>query len=289
MSVVLQDTDDLVKEVEVFTDGSFKAVQPPTPPTDDIIDVDDFYIPASVTQLNFKTETPLEGYYPVSVVGQDQQDTSFSLAAGDEANGTSVATTESGPSSPGESQLGHDDCSASDASVSLADHSATSAVESDSDGEEETRHAPKHRKNKHNGPFSCAECGRVFYKISNLLHHRRTHRDQKPYPCAHCDKAFNTAKSLRTHEYTHTGVRPYECQQCGMAFSHSSSLVEHKRLHTGVKPYTCSQCGKAFNKSGNLCAHERTHTGEKPYACSHCGRSFVHSNNLRKHERLHTG
>lgn len=56
MSVVLQDTDDLVKEVEVFTDGSFHAVQPPTPAMQEIVDDEHLCIPASNTAPIVKTE-----------------------------------------------------------------------------------------------------------------------------------------------------------------------------------------------------------------------------------------
>ncbi|KAH7714930.1 endothelial zinc finger protein induced by tumor necrosis factor alpha [Aphelenchoides avenae] len=376
---VLRATDDSVQEVEVFADGSFKAVQRAAPTEMATIDDDEPYVPSSGTDPTVKTESNeeslVEPMHTDAFPTDQDQPQALSLAAGDDeelraalresrqqiaalrceldsamnraVNAESVASkvrdenyrlseelaaknneirelttkngelqarldavhkltetnhpmthaetmsidqgahepssslaagdadaaaTDSRPSAQGNPQLEHDDCSASDASMSLDGLSHAPAMESDSDCEEPPNHAPEQRKKQQKGRFACTVCGRRFYKSSALSQHQRTHSGLKPYQCAQCHKDFNRHSSLRTHEQMHAGVKPYPCGQCGKAFGESSKLRKHMRIHAGDKPYKCGQCGRAFNRSDNLRKHERTHSGVKPYKCGQCDR-----------------
>ncbi|XP_069509251.1 zinc finger protein 883-like isoform X2 [Ambystoma mexicanum] len=138
-------------------------------------------------------------------------------------------------------------------------------------------------------PYMCTDCGKCFTDQSNFMRHQRKHTGVKPYTCSKCKKSFMQAVHLIVHERIHTGEKPYSCTTCGKCFSHDSSLSKHQRIHTGLKPYTCSKCGKRFSQSAHLTAHERIHTGEKPHVCPTCGKGFVHAANLSKHQKSHLG
>ncbi|XP_075393696.1 zinc finger protein 112-like [Tenrec ecaudatus] len=137
--------------------------------------------------------------------------------------------------------------------------------------------------------YTCFECGKCFWRISDLHNHKRVHNRERPYVCDVCGKGFIFSSDLLIHQRVHTGEKPYKCAECGKGFSYSSVLLSHQRVHTGEKPYKCEECGKGFRCTSNLYIHQRVHTGKKPYTCDECGKGFSHSSNLRTHQRLHTG
>ncbi|XP_058874017.1 zinc finger protein 397-like [Acipenser ruthenus] len=136
-------------------------------------------------------------------------------------------------------------------------------------------------------PFPCADCGRRFNCLSQLIIHQRVHTGDKPHHCFECGTSFTQLQNLKRHQRSHTGEKPYHCTECGKRFSRLSHLKRHQRSHTGEKPHHCNDCGKRFTEFGCLKRHERIHTGEKPYRCNACGKSFTESGNLRKHQRIH--
>lgn len=136
---------------------------------------------------------------------------------------------------------------------------------------------------------TCRECGKTFYRNSQLVFHRRTHTGETYFQCPTCKKAFLRSSDFVKHQRIHTGEKPCKCDYCGKGFSDFSGLRHHEKIHTGEKPYKCPTCGKSFIQRSNFNRHQRVHTGEKPYKCSHCGKSFSWSSSLDKHQRSHLG
>lgn len=79
--------------------------------------------------------------------------------------------------------------------------------------------------------YACKECGRSFFRKSDLVRHIQIHLGIKPNVCTICGKQFIQRSALTVHLRVHTGEKPFGCQKCGRSFSDSSSLARHRRIH----------------------------------------------------------
>ncbi|TNN06298.1 Zinc finger protein [Schistosoma japonicum] len=114
--------------------------------------------------------------------------------------------------------------------------------------------------------------------IASLPNHHYGH----PYFCHLCNKVYYSMSALKMHVRTHT--LPCKCNLCGKAFSRMWLLNGHLRTHTGEKPFACIICTRAFADRSNLRAHMQTHSEVKRYQCIHCDRTFSRMGLLTKHQ-----
>ncbi|CAH8670182.1 unnamed protein product [Schistosoma rodhaini] len=114
--------------------------------------------------------------------------------------------------------------------------------------------------------------------VTSVPNHHYGH----PYFCHLCNKVYYSMSALKMHVRTHT--LPCKCNLCGKAFSRMWLLNGHLRTHTGEKPFACMICTRAFADRSNLRAHMQTHSEVKRYQCLHCDRTFSRMGLLTKHQ-----
>lgn len=108
-------------------------------------------------------------------------------------------------------------------------------------------------------PFCCHLCTKIYYSMSALKMHVRTHT--LPCKCTLCGKAFSRMWLLNGHLRTHTGEKPFACVICARAFADRSNLRAHMQTHSEVKRYRCVRCSKTFSRMGLLTKHQMSACG----------------------------
>ncbi|TPP65395.1 Zinc finger protein SNAI2 [Fasciola gigantica] len=108
-------------------------------------------------------------------------------------------------------------------------------------------------------PFCCHLCTKIYYSMSALKMHVRTHT--LPCKCTLCGKAFSRMWLLNGHLRTHTGEKPFACVICARAFADRSNLRAHMQTHSEVKRYRCIRCSKTFSRMGLLTKHQMSACG----------------------------
>lgn len=173
--------------------------------------------------------------------------------------------------------------------------------------------------------FNCTECGKRFFKLSDLRLHQGIHKikqfngsvaqlrpqlkvetgpkspaedrflqramikntpEAKPLLCVFGNDVSPNSSILQSPK-SFGKERRFVCRFCGKRFQNNSNLIGHERIHTGEKPFECPECGKTFSQKANLTTHQRLHTGERPFVCNTCGKGFAQKINLLTHEQTH--
>jgi hypothetical protein len=137
--------------------------------------------------------------------------------------------------------------------------------------------------------FTCDECGKVYRHRSNLMRHKKSHRNAAPYTCDICEKIVTERGTLNRHKKIHSIENDYIFDICQRAFSDERYLNKHKKKDTGYAPLQCEIRGKAFCLGRELDCHKKVHTGEKPYRCGLCHKAFSKRAILNNHKKIHTG
>lgn len=113
-------------------------------------------------------------------------------------------------------------------------------------------------------PFTDLESEQSFLGGSHTGR-QRIHKVKERYTCAECGKSFTAISNLVRHERIHTGERPYHCTVCGKSFNQKEVLLRHQKMHTGERPYECNVCGKCFNRKHHLLEHHKIHAKKQQH------------------------
>uniref|UniRef100_A0A8C7ITT8 C2H2-type domain-containing protein n=1 Tax=Oncorhynchus kisutch TaxID=8019 RepID=A0A8C7ITT8_ONCKI len=145
--------------------------------------------------------------------------------------------------------------------------------------------------NQTGNSHTCATCGRLFTRSSDVRRHQLTHTGERPFHCSQCDRTFQHSWDLTKHEKKHGGTSiTFPCQQCGSSFANLRSLTAHHRSsHLGESdlPHLCSICGKSFPSSSELLEHRKSHGTSLQYICQQCGESFHSLLARSQHRQTH--
>ncbi|KAH8383566.1 hypothetical protein KR009_009317 [Drosophila setifemur] len=163
--------------------------------------------------------------------------------------------------------------------------------------------------------YVCEFCAKEFFKLYDIIRHRRSHTKEKPYPCRDCLKRFATQSKLNEHRKRLHRIsqkrkiiraphdiplsRSYKCLYCSKMYvrkfncrrhmlTHSRFLnKENKELKSRLTIKSCSSCGKTFKKSNDLSRHLLTHSQTKSHTCNLCQKSFTLKSTLHRHMQIH--
>ncbi|CAL8101935.1 unnamed protein product [Orchesella dallaii] len=131
-------------------------------------------------------------------------------------------------------------------------------------------------------PFKCPKCEKAFSIKAKLENHMITHDSSRfegepPHVCDFCGKGFYVLGTLYHHRRrTHLGLqerykrpkermrRPCQCKICGKSFHSVYALNSHKIRH-GEKKHNCKVCGKPFFTSTGAIGHSKRHGPNRRY------------------------
>ncbi|XP_061897541.1 zinc finger protein 292a [Entelurus aequoreus] len=108
----------------------------------------------------------------------------------------------------------------------------------------------------------CQYCRRQFVNVRHLNDHLQMHCGSKPYICIQldCKANFNSNSELLMHRKTHKDFKA-KCMfpNCGQIFNEAYLLYDHEAQH--YLTYTCQtdNCGKIFYSQTEFVAHQQIH------------------------------
>ena len=84
----------------------------------------------------------------------------------------------------------------------------------------------------------------LVHVLPNFLWALYIWRHEKPFSCGECNRLYTTRQVLRIHYSKHTREKPFECNLCGKQFKINQQLRVHKAA--GERNFLCSDCGNSF-------------------------------------------
>ncbi|XP_075156129.1 uncharacterized protein LOC142229454 [Haematobia irritans] len=159
-------------------------------------------------------------------------------------------------------------------------------------------------RNRRNGSFPCAVCGKIFDRPYRLKRHSSVHSLERPHACEICKYRFATPNLLKIHMIQHeneTGsnfssqCRPdgFKCPDCPRRFEKQASLSAHRQIHTrnaSEANYPCTICQRNFMSVRSLTEHiTNKHPEAEKHKCDQCDKTFVLHAHLVEHLNRHKG
>ncbi|KAK3099472.1 hypothetical protein FSP39_004985 [Pinctada imbricata] len=154
---------------------------------------------------------------------------------------------------------------------------------------------------KHEYPFKCENCDRIFYRASAYNSHRVNIHGREPFrphpeglveviSCKICSKMFRGRGNFNQHMLAHHGdtAKPFICEQCGARFSSQRSMREHV-INTHERDpnnpeLKCHVCHKVLKSVKSRILHEKLMHGDgQCHTCEICGFTTKRLGNLNYH------
>ncbi|XP_040022211.2 zinc finger protein 1035 [Gasterosteus aculeatus] len=166
---------------------------------------------------------------------------------------------------------------------------------------------------KHTGdaPFSCANCGRQFYRYLYLKLHAEkclpaqtrhvttiySDTNKGPLVCFYCPRRFSRRNRLKNHHNAHKANTLLPCSRCGQCFGytklnhHQRNCTETSELNNGLSPVNGDVCESNSQAGQNVprMPQKSNATNMLPLRCPHCTKRFRYKSLLLRHLVSHTG
>ncbi|XP_056632942.1 PR domain zinc finger protein 15-like isoform X1 [Diorhabda sublineata] len=131
--------------------------------------------------------------------------------------------------------------------------------------------------------YTCDECHKVFNHKTNLIIHRKRHKQSEKYNCPICNKILGSYKTYRKHTKIHEGCS-YKCDICDRIFMRSDNLKVHKEsVHFAAGKETCEICKKSFKTKNLLKKHIKLHDSTAEVKCQYCPLKYKQLKYLKQH------
>ncbi|KAM8868988.1 zinc finger protein 1035 isoform 1-T2 [Spinachia spinachia] len=164
---------------------------------------------------------------------------------------------------------------------------------------------------KHTGdaPFSCANCGRQFYRSLYLKLHGETclsaqtrhvttiYSKKGPLVCFYCPRRFSRKNRLKNHHNGHKANTLLPCSRCGQCFGytklnhHQKNCTETSELNNGMSSVNgdVRESNSQARQDVPIMPQKSNATNMLPLKCPHCTKRFQYRSLLLRHIVSHTG